>query len=1237
MIAHPSQKTALWLLIIISFFCIPFNALSEVFSPDNLSPESLREDLQIIAGDEDISWITENNLPFVHTPNSHLHSLLVDYAIIREINSQGLPHNLISMTNRGYLEGYLQLYNNVGEGIKLYMGDIYIDHLEENTTSSLLDYLKEKSANWIGNQIENSLTGTQSNLVSYGWGKYNTIDAIANAFIESSNSNSLEFIESLWNLTATLTGSSAAGVGAYMNFLFSTIDMFEEEATKNRIRLYAALSYKSETINDFTRHYYQPNNDIETYTLYTYSPIYTFLNQPQLESNYFDNIGEEIAYQEIVSNHLSAYGLNNYTLQQDAIQDILLFIGPSFVSFIDKYRAMLDEASAASWAELETELYDLIHAEVQRANYIRYNYSYRGDDIDKKSVLLAYNGTDTFYLLNNSSERLHNTYLLDTDWIHEDTNHKNIAPEEYTFFQVEKDNLPEELHYTLFNVPDQFQLTTDDFKNFFAQINISAEKYITYSDIHFSSKNNAFAYPEEVTFHWDFGDGETASGGSATHQYKNPGDYIVTLSLIRNGQPYKVTKEVRYIKPNDATIPTDPTIEASPDDHYTISDTITLTATSTSVDSESTIEYYWYTKNTEDQNAWFHVGSTLEVQPTDPDKETYYARAENIHGSSSLASVTLHNNGFYSVGDSVIEPYQDENGNWINTFNICGAIGGNTTLKGGTLDLAGCILVIDGDLIQSGGILNVNGGKLIVKGDYRIQGETSNGNTYFSDGKLNMSNEADYILVEENFIMDSSYQHDGGTTNALLYAGTLEVRGNFTQKSSDPSTFYSPYENFEARGTHKVLLSGTGPQTVSFEDAAPSYSHFNILEITNPDPTQITFNPAEPTTSTIIYDAPPLSLRDLNIGEVGLTLPMDLKIVLSEGASFELSNQVLNLNGHTLTVEGDFIHSGGTLNVNGGKLIVKGDYRIQNKTADGAYTYSTGKLNMVNEADHILVEGDFVMDSSYQHDGGTTNAQLYAGTLELKGNFTQKSTDTEGFFPYENFEARGTHKVLLSGSGPQSVSFEDAAPSYSHFNILEITNSDPTQIAFKPGEPTTSNIVYNANSIPLRDLYIGKVGLTLPMDMNIVLSEGRTFKLYNQVLNLNGHTLTVEGDFIHSGGTLNVNGGKLIVKGDYRIQNKTADGAYTYSTGKLNMANEADHILVEGDFVMDSMYQHDGGTTEALLYAGTLEVRKLPNNQRRVELLPFENFEARGTHKVLLSGTGPQAISFEDLRPLFTF
>ncbi|MCI5118524.1 MAG: hypothetical protein D3913_11335, partial [Candidatus Electrothrix sp. LOE1_4_5] len=504
---------------------------------------------------------------------------------------------------------------------------------------------------------------------------------------------------------------------------------------------------------------------------------------------------------------------------------------------------------------------------------------------------------------------------------------------------------------------------------------------------------------------------------------------------------------------------------------------------------------------------------------------------------------------------------------------------GGYSLEAGTLDLNGCTLVIMGDLIHSGGVLNVNGGKLIVKGDYRIQKENADGSSTYGNGQLKMINKLDHIIVEGNFVMDSSGSHDGKLT-----AGTLELKGNFIQKS----TYTGRYDNFKASGTHKVLLSGSNPQEISFTDASNTYSHFNILEITNPDAKQITFSPYWP---ALVYSGETLTLGNVTIGAVDFVVPAN----------------------RTLTIEGNLIHPSGLLNMNRGKLIVKGDYRIQKENADGSYTYSGGFLKMVNETDHVVVEGDFITDSSSSYDG-----RLTAGTLELKGNFIQKSTYTGR---YDNFKASGTHKVLLSGLGAQEISFEDASNSYSHFNILEITNPDPKQITFSPCWPA---LVYSDAGPPLGDVNIGGVDFVLSKDLTITPSEESVLQLYGAMLDLNGHTLTVEGDLVHSGGLLNVNGGKLIVKGDYRIQKENADGSSTYGNGQLKMINKLDHIIVEGNFVMDSSGSHDGKLT-----AGTLELK---GNfiQKSTYTGRYDNFKASGTHKVLLSSSGPQEVSFED-------
>ncbi|WP_286019140.1 Calx-beta domain-containing protein, partial [Candidatus Venteria ishoeyi] len=90
---------------------------------------------------------------------------------------------------------------------------------------------------------------------------------------------------------------------------------------------------------------------------------------------------------------------------------------------------------------------------------------------------------------------------------------------------------------------------------------------------------------------------------------------------------------------------------------------------------------------------------------------------------------------------------------------------------------------------------------------------------------------------------------------------------------------------------------------------------------------------------------------------------------------------------------------------------------------------------MQNAADYLLVEGDFVLDSSADQYG-----RLNDGVLEIKGNFTQKSTYPTTHLGDENFDTSENHKTILSGSGTQSVSFEDPSSGAGHFNILEISN-----------------------------------------------------------------------------------------------------------------------------------------------------------------------------------------------------
>jgi len=136
-------------------------------------------------------------------------------------------------------------------------------------------------------------------------------------------------------------------------------------------------------------------------------------------------------------------------------------------------------------------------------------------------------------------------------------------------------------------------------------------------------------------------------------------------------------------------------------------------------------------------------------------------------------------------------------------------------------------LKVTGNLIQSGGTIDIKGGKLYIEGDYRLQTENTdaNGNkTYtYSNGYLKMTDSGSYVKLEEIY-NQSQNSHEG-----YLTEGVLEVKGDFIQKRQNA------YNNFKASGNHKVILSGDKLQRVSFDtsSSSSSYSSINILEIRN--------------------------------------------------------------------------------------------------------------------------------------------------------------------------------------------------------------------------------------------------------------------------------------------------------------------------------------------------------------------------------------------------------------------
>lgn len=392
---------------------------------------------------------------------------------------------------------------------------------------------------------------------------------------------------------------------------------------------------------------------------------------------------------------------------------------------------------------------------------------------------------------------------------------------------------------------------------------------------------------------------------------------------------------------------------------------------------------------------------------------------------------------------------------------------GDLYLGLGTLDLNGYKLTIKGNLIHSGGVVDVNGGELIVQGNYRMQ-SLKNVEYGTSIASLKMTNEADIVRVLGDFITKTTVSHLG-----LLTAGTLEIGGDLTQVSGGSTTSFRPSE------THTVILNGNKKQTVTIANSNTDYSRINNLKITNTSSSGVNF-------ATAVYVSGKLYNTETNLSGYWIVLALtgslesnswNYNLWFNENRTLSADTQIsgtlyldnctLDLNGYELTVGGNVYLSAVNyptyLNINKGKLYIGESFNIT--TLNNGL--SSGRLIMTNTDDYVLINGNFNSYTSV-----TSNGYLTAGTLEIKGNFTQRAGHAESFY------ASGTHKVILSGDAIQAVSFGSTS---SKFNILEITK--PIDIGYKFNRTPVWN--------QLIEVTHDKIAPTAPQNLSVkVHSEG---------------------------------------------------------------------------------------------------------------------------------------------------
>ena len=539
---------------------------------------------------------------------------------------------------------------------------------------------------------------------------------------------------------------------------------------------------------------------------------------------------------------------------------------------------------------------------------------------------------------------------------------------------------------------------------------------------------------------------------------------------------------------------------------------------------------------------------------------------------------------------------------------------GDFVLSSGTLDLNGKKLIVHGNLVQSGGTVKVNGGELIVEGNYLV-GEKDGSGSFAS---LFMTKEKDKVYVLGDFSMASFVDQSD-----CLTAGKLYVRGDFTQKTTLLKT------NFASKDTFELIMCGDKEQYIIMDAPSSSCSKIANLTIDNTSEEGVALNSALVTnhvniisgqTSGYLSIVATTTFADNTfdgniIIKETITYPRDLHVKgnMKNNGYFRMEGNIkvdgelqtsnyMYLQGHTLEVGGTMSICACRIFVDKGKVICNSDVNLEyyKSVASGFY--------MINEEDFVLIQGDFYVDTA-------TAVTMSKGTMELQGDFIQnRYYDRNAFSPAIAFT------TILSGSEKQMIHFSEEG---SQFGTLEVKNESAEGVYFSNDSIRALKLLRNGCRVSCDGT--GTYGWTLEED---TVLEG-DLNIIADVLDLNGHKLTVHGNLYLGSGELQINGGSLEVSGDLRLQNCSQDNVYSSGSGQLVMNQEKDYVMVEGDFIVQSSL-----SGKSCLTAGTLEIKgdfwQIPGNNT-----VSDNFTPSGTHKTVFCGTKEQTVSFSNTNMSF--
>lgn len=512
-------------------------------------------------------------------------------------------------------------------------------------------------------------------------------------------------------------------------------------------------------------------------------------------------------------------------------------------------------------------------------------------------------------------------------------------------------------------------------------------------------------------------------------------------------------------------------------------------------------------------------------------------------------------------------------------------VDGNMTVSA-NINLNGHKLTVNGDIVHSSGSISFQGGRLEVFGNYFDYNISDNENTKGyenSDGKIVMSSDDDYFFVQQNIVAMLTQSAEPN-----IKAGTIELQGNFYSFDDD---FNGDTSTWIATGTSKLVLSGSSDQLLSFERyRTDGTTHFSNVTVKNADARKILIDRTF-SVGSLSGDSDTVQIEAVNtensapiISHVKLNCNLSITGNLKLGRNNKrteddenwVTNEVVDLNGYTLAVNGNLSHFGGTINFNKGSIAVSGDYlarRINTNKETGEETYekANGILNMKDDDDLFTVGGKMHMMLQ-------SKQQVSAGTIEVGGDI-----ECEGDCP---FTMTGTGKMILNSTEDQKLYFEYYWPDdTSHINTLYVKNSDSRSLIVAKVlevnsltcDGTCVNIISEGGSIGTLNIQCPKVHII-----------GEVAQVTGTV-NLSGSELIVDGNYVQKKGTLNLGGGKMTVNGNFdartpKTNEETGEITYENSEAVIQMKDPSDYLFIAGDFI--SAYNSKQSIQE-----GTLELQ----------------------------------------------